>query len=354
MPNLYDNIKLIQTTNDSKSSYKPPYDIKLPTVSLNPLKKDILNSNKTSNNINRPVSNNALEDLIKDELIKTDNLEELLGSSLGKGKYGEVFEYSLDSNLVIKVFNSDYPLNLVYDEFQTSKALEQTDLNIPSAVDIIKSGNHFAIVYEKCSGKNVFQEAIDNPQSLGTSLKDMAQLQASLSKCTNPNFTQKRPSQMDIFKSSIEQVNLYSDERKNRAYSLFKQLPERSCLCHGDFHPENIIITNQGLKAIDWANSRIGNPTADLARTLLSIEYMPMPQELAEKFNGSRKELAEFYFNEYIKNIDYPLSLEEVAKWKIIVSIDILCTRQKNEFLGESDKELILSIIDETLDKYNI
>ena len=40
-------------------------------------------------------------------------------------------------------------------------------------------------------------------------------------------------------------------------------------LCHFDFHPANVIVTDTGWKVIDWIAAATGPTTADFARTIL-------------------------------------------------------------------------------------
>ena len=41
--------------------------------------------------------------------------------------------------------------------------------------------------------------------------------------------------------------------------------PERPALCHGDFHPFNVMLSPRGPIVIDWNNAHIGNPLEDVA-----------------------------------------------------------------------------------------
>jgi aminoglycoside phosphotransferase (APT) family kinase protein len=55
-------------------------------------------------------------------------------------------------------------------------------------------------------------------------------------------------------------------------------------LCHGDFNPSNVIITNNGkYHIIDWAHATQGNASADAARTYL-LFAMQGREDLAEKY----------------------------------------------------------------------
>ena len=43
-------------------------------------------------------------------------------------------------------------------------------------------------------------------------------------------------------------------------------------LCHGDFQPDNIIVTDDGkLYVLDWVHATQGNASADAARTYLLL-----------------------------------------------------------------------------------
>jgi aminoglycoside phosphotransferase (APT) family kinase protein len=48
-------------------------------------------------------------------------------------------------------------------------------------------------------------------------------------------------------------------------------LPAGQAVCHGDYHPDNVILTPGGPLIIDWVTAGHGNPDADVARTVLLL-----------------------------------------------------------------------------------
>jgi aminoglycoside phosphotransferase (APT) family kinase protein len=62
-----------------------------------------------------------------------------------------------------------------------------------------------------------------------------------------------------------------------RAVAALASLPDGDRICHGDFHPGNVILTRRGPVVIDWPNSVRGDPSADVARTLLLIRLGELP-----------------------------------------------------------------------------
>jgi aminoglycoside phosphotransferase (APT) family kinase protein len=56
-----------------------------------------------------------------------------------------------------------------------------------------------------------------------------------------------------------------------RALELLEIAPDGDRLCHGDFHPGNLLRTRAGDFVIDWTAGTRGDPEADVARTVLLL-----------------------------------------------------------------------------------
>jgi aminoglycoside/choline kinase family phosphotransferase len=56
------------------------------------------------------------------------------------------------------------------------------------------------------------------------------------------------------------------------ALSALASMPGGESLCHGDFHPDNVILSAEGPVVIDWVDATVGNPLADVARTTILLE----------------------------------------------------------------------------------
>ena len=78
-----------------------------------------------------------------------------------------------------------------------------------------------------------------------------------------------------------------------------------SRLCHGDFHPFNLILSNGNVKIIDWVDASSGDVRADVFRT-----YLLRTQASVE--------LAEMYF---IYCSHTSLSRDEIFQWAPIIVV---------------------------------
>src|ERR671924_42075 len=61
------------------------------------------------------------------------------------------------------------------------------------------------------------------------------------------------------------------------APGVLEQLPDGDRLCHGDFHPANVLVGKRGPVAIDWHRAARGDPMGDLARSrvILAAGFVP-------------------------------------------------------------------------------
>ena len=65
---------------------------------------------------------------------------------------------------------------------------------------------------------------------------------------------------------------------KDAAVRALEEMPAGDRLCHGDFHPLNVLITSRGPIVIDWNNAHVGNPLEDVARSTLILRGVSMSQ----------------------------------------------------------------------------
>jgi len=53
--------------------------------------------------------------------------------------------------------------------------------------------------------------------------------------------------------------------------------PEPRAVCHGDFHPYNILMTDDGVSGVlDWPHAIVADPAFDVATTLVILRLVPM------------------------------------------------------------------------------
>ena len=77
------------------------------------------------------------------------------------------------------------------------------------------------------------------------------------------------PVQRNRLHETVRAAQALPESLKAKIPAAFADLPDGDRLCHGDFHPANILVTKQGERIIEYFDASLGNPLADLARTTI-------------------------------------------------------------------------------------
>ena len=170
-----------------------------------------------------------------------------------------------DGDKCIKVFDTDYSKADVLNEALNQARVEETGLNIPKIIGVTTIDGKWAIVSEYIEGKTLAQLMKENPDDKEKYLEQFVDLQLMVQSKTNPLLNRLK----DKMNRKISQAELDATTRYD-LHTRLEGMPKHNKLCHGDFNPSNVLITNSGeAYIIDWAHATQGNASADAARTYL-------------------------------------------------------------------------------------
>lgn len=99
-------------------------------------------------------------------------------------------------------------------------------------------------------------------------------------------------------------------------YDWFGQ--EGTAICHGDFHPGNVLASPQGETVIDWIDATRGNALADVARaSILALGAVATTQT-----SGVEKLFVRLFHTIYLRRyfVLSPGGREEYGRWLPIVA----------------------------------
>ncbi|PAT00974.1 hypothetical protein CI105_08990 [Candidatus Izimaplasma bacterium ZiA1] len=208
-----------------------------------------------------------------------------LDKVIGKGNTAVV--YDIGDEKVLKLFNEGYPLSSIKYELKNSLLFCDFDLISPKVYDILDIKTQHGIVYEKLTGESLLDIVLSNYD-----LQNCAKTMASLHKKILVNVTPEIVDYKDFLKKNIVKANKDNPKKLDELLNKLKLLDEQENICHGDFHPGNIIITNEGPAIIDFMNICKGPKLYDIARTVYLVEYTPVPKE-----TPNRDEIVTFKHN---------------------------------------------------------
>ena len=222
-----------------------------------------------------------------------------------------------DGDRAIKVFNAEYSKADVLNEALNQARIEETGLNIPKVLEVTMIDGKWAIVSEFITGKTLSQLLDENPEKKAEYIELLVDLQMSVHAKTSPLLNKLK----DKMNRKIAATELDATTRYD-LHTRLEGMPKHNKVCHGDFNPSNIIITENGLPYIlDWSHATQGNASADVARTYLLFWL-----------NGDISG-AELYLDTFCKKSD--TAKQYVQKWMPIVaaSQSVKGNEKEREFL---------------------
>lgn len=170
-----------------------------------------------------------------------------------------------DGDLCVKLFDSDFSKADVLNEALNQARVEDVGLNIPKIKEVATIDGKWAIVSEFINGKTLAQLMEENPSKTDEYLERFVDLQLRIHSVKCPLLNKLK----DKMNRKIGMAELDATAKYDLRTRL-EAMPKHNKLCHGDFNPSNVIITDDN-KAyiIDWSHATQGNASADAARTYL-------------------------------------------------------------------------------------
>lgn len=184
-----------------------------------------------------------------------------------------------DGDTCVKIFEEGYSKANVLNEALNQARIEELGLNIPKILSVNTIEGKWAIVSEFIKGKTLAQLMFENPEKKDEYLELFVDLQVKVLSNTCP--------QLHKLKDKMNQKIYMCDLDATTRFDLHNRLdhmPRHNKVCHGDFNPSNIIITeDEKTYIVDWSHVTQGNASADAARTYL-LFCLNGDKEAAEKY----------------------------------------------------------------------
>jgi len=222
--------------------------------------------------------------------------ESHLGKLVGRGRTADI--YAWDGDRVVKLFHDWVSASGVEREALAGRLVHAAGLPAPRLDEVVSIEGRRGIVYERLQGPSMLALIKRRWWSVRRFARQMARLHAAL----HAVHLSDLPSQREYLRWKIEHADLLPDRSRAAALAALERLPDDDAVCHGDFHPDNILITARGPVIIDWHDTVRGHPLGDVARTLLLMSMGDPPGTSAPLrwiFGRFRSALCNAYLRQY-------------------------------------------------------
>jgi len=186
---------------------------------------------------------------------------------IGGGKEAEVFEYG---QAALKLYRSGIPKRSAFREAANLAIVEAYEVPGPRALGVRQIGERWGVIMTRIEGPSFADALIDRPAALQDYMNEMARLHVVIHRHAAPLLAGLKVR----LHGSILRATLLGSTRQRTLLNLLAEMPDGDQLCHGDFHPLNVLGTSVNASIVDWLDATRGPPTADVCRSYLLMTHL--------------------------------------------------------------------------------
>jgi aminoglycoside phosphotransferase (APT) family kinase protein len=151
------------------------------------------------------------------------------------------------------------------------RAAAAAGVPVPALYERVVRDGRPGLVMERLDGRDLLTLVGRRPWLVGSVARRCGALHAELHAVPGPL---ELPSTRDWVRERIETSDAVPAALRDETLAALDDLPDGDRLSHGDFHPGNVLGERH---VIDWGKATRGDPTADVARSWVVLEFSPLP-----------------------------------------------------------------------------
>jgi aminoglycoside phosphotransferase (APT) family kinase protein len=257
---------------------------------------------------------------------------------IAEGREAEIFAW--DDGAVVKLYRHAGSGGAAASESAAMAAAKAAGGPVPASRGVIQLEGRSGLVMDRIEGADLLTIIGRKPWIVAAAGSTCGRAHAALHEVPAPSGLEPLASRLG---RHIQSSPLVPADLRDRAIAALIALPDGDRLLHGDFHPGNVISTEQDPVVIDWTNASAGDPVADIARTVMMLRLGELPQGsprlLVLVAKVGRRVLIGRYLSAYRRS--RPFDETAVRRWMLPVAVHRL-----SEDISE-ERERLLKFIAE-------
>ena len=242
------------------------------------------------------------------------------GRLIGSGKEAEVFEYGPE---ILKLYRLGVAKRSAFREAAILAIIEAFDVPAPRTLGVRKIGARWGVIMTRADGPSFAEAMGGRTEALPVYMKAMVRFQLAIHRHEAVLLPDLKPRLMD----RIRRAAILGATRQGRLLDRLADMPAGDRLCHGDFHPFNVMGEPDNACIVDWLDATRGEPAADACRSYLLMR-------------GEEPTWASAYLDAYAT--ESGLSPNDILGWLPILAAARLAEDVPNE------TETLMAIVDAT------
>lgn len=197
------------------------------------------------------------------------------GELLGSGKEAEVYR---QGDHVLKLGRQGASKAAAFREAANLAIVEALGLPAPAPLGVAQFGGRWGVLMTMAPGESFGAAMLRQVDLIPAYLAAMAELHAHILGQPGTRQTSLR----SRLSANIGRASGLGDTERKRLLQALLACPVGDRLCHGDFHPWNILGSLQQAIVVDWLDACSGPAEADICRSYVLMK--PRVPDLAEAY----------------------------------------------------------------------
>jgi aminoglycoside phosphotransferase (APT) family kinase protein len=189
---------------------------------------------------------------------------------------------------------------------------------VPAVYERTTEDGRPGLVMERLDGPDLLTRIGTRPWTVVAAGRTLGRVHARLHEAPAP---QELPDLKDnvrlLLDGGAERV---PDGLLAEAHDLLAELPDGDRICHGDYHPANVLLTAAGPRVIDWPAASRGDPMADVSRTRLLVELAELPAHAPALVRRLDRVGRSLLLGSYLRAYGRP-DPEMIGRWTRVLTI---------------------------------
>jgi tRNA A-37 threonylcarbamoyl transferase component Bud32 len=217
---------------------------------------------------------------------------------IGQGREAEIFEWQ--NGQVLRLLRAPGTIARLAFEVAALEAARSAGVLVPQAYEKVVVDGRPGLVMEHLQGTDLLTMIGQKPWLVFSSGRLAGEIHARINKARAPV---SLPAVRDVVRRGLTRLALSEPKLAEWVGRILASLPDGDALCHGDFHPGQLMFSGDRYAAFDWSGAKRGDALFDYARTkvLLSLGEPPPGARLTLKLLAKigRRVLLSSYVRSY-------------------------------------------------------
>lgn len=234
---------------------------------------------------------------------------------VGEGREADIFAW--DNGRVLRLLRRSSDPERVEREAAAMRAAADGGVDVPNVYGTTMVDGRAGLIMDRVDGPDLIALMGKRPWLVPRVARIVGRAQARMHEVVAPD---DLLGLRQLVRWKIETATELPADLADFALKKLDALPDGDRLCHGDFHPGNVLLGRGGPAVIDWTDAARGDPAADLARTRLLLRQGAVPGHMPALIRRMQAYGRGTFYRQYLRAYTRarPIDDDLVDRWEVV------------------------------------